>query len=83
MTTYQAPTPTEIRQLLSAWNLTGGQAAALVAKESGRTVRRWTSGQSKVGFGDLFALAFKVRGLAISIDTWRADLAADLQELDK
>jgi DNA-binding transcriptional regulator YiaG len=46
---YQQPSPNELRAVLNAGGLTGATAAALVGV-SGRTLRKWTSGDRDIPY---------------------------------
>jgi DNA-binding transcriptional regulator YiaG len=47
---WEQPTADEIRAILTKAGLSGSQAASLLGIESGRTVRRWTGGQSPIPY---------------------------------
>lgn len=63
---WQAPSTDEIRALLALANLSGSKAGALVGVD-GRTVRRWTGGNSTIPFA-CWALLVSFAGLG---DIWK------------
>jgi len=67
---YKPPTASEFRLLLKKWELTGGKAANLSGLSSGRSIRSYTSGNTKVPYSVLFVLFAKCEGVLISFD-WR------------
>ena len=77
MTAYVPPTPVEVRTLLSALRLTGGQAAALMGLSDGRQVRKYTGGEQPrvIPFSGLYTLIHRANGRAISPEKWRDEIA--------
>jgi len=59
---WQQPTPDEIREVLKLAGLTGGQAAKLLGISDGRTIRRWTGGDSDIPYS-AWAILCDVAGL--------------------
>ncbi|MEM7047009.1 MAG: hypothetical protein AAF442_05090 [Pseudomonadota bacterium] len=76
--TYTPPTPQEMREILKALGLTGAATADLLDKASGRQVRRWTGGHSKMAYTDLYTLIHKTTGVAITKADWREEIQAGL-----
>lgn len=74
---YVAPTPDEVRALLAALALTGGQAAALIGLSDSRQVRKYTSGEQprKMPFAALYVLIHRAAGREISPEGWREEVS--------
>ncbi|AZS80782.1 transcriptional regulator [Achromobacter spanius] len=64
---WEQPTADEVRAALSMAGLTGGQAARLLGISDGRTVRRWTGGDSHIPYA-AWAMLCHAAGLGI---IWR------------
>lgn len=79
MTAYVPPTPAEMRAILAALRLTGGQAAALMGLSDGRQVRKYTGGEQPrvIPFSGLYTLIHRATGRSVSPECWRED-AEDL-----
>lgn len=58
------PNPDEIRAILTKAGLSGSQAAQLLGVESGRTIRRWTGGQSPIPY-TAWAMLCQAAGLGV------------------
>jgi hypothetical protein len=73
---YIPPTPSEVRTLLAALGLTGGQAALLMGLSDGRQVRKYTGGDQprRMPFAALYALIHRSTGRAVSPEGWRGDI---------
>ena len=47
---YTPPTPDEVKALLKDMKLTGKEAAKILGVSSGRTIRKWTGGTTKIPY---------------------------------
>ncbi|MFJ3465341.1 transcriptional regulator [Achromobacter spanius] len=61
---WQQPESGEVRAVLSMAGLTGGEAAKLLGISDGRTIRRWTGGDSPIPFA-AWAILCEVAGLGV------------------
>lgn len=61
------PEAGEVRAVLSMAGLTGGEAAKLLGISDGRTIRRWTGGDSPIPFA-AWAILCNVAGLGLIWD---------------
>ena len=59
---WQQPSPEEIREVLRRARLTGAKAAELLGIADGRTIRRWTGGNSVIPYS-AWAILCEVAGL--------------------
>lgn len=73
---YVPPTPEEVRALLAALNLTGGQAADLCGLSGDRAIRKYTGGTAPrtMAFATLYTLISRARGIAITPAGWRGQV---------
>jgi len=80
---YLPPTPAEVRALLAALRLTGGQAADLMGLSDSRQVRKYTGGDQPraIPFSGLYTLIHRATGRAISQDCWRSQVSDLLMSL--
>lgn len=74
---YVPPTPAEVRIILSALGLTGGQAAAISGLSDGRQVRKYTGGADprSMSYPVLYTLLSRAAGRSITPDGWRDELS--------
>jgi hypothetical protein len=61
---WQQPQAGEVRAVLSLAGLTGGEAAKLLGISDGRTIRRWTGGDSPLPFA-AWAILCNMAGLGV------------------
>jgi len=76
--TYTPPTPDEVRRLLEVFGRPSRSGltlpvAAELAGVSLRTVQRWLSGESKMGYAELFTLSQRSYDIrrGPSVNDWR------------
>lgn len=77
---YTPPTPIEVRQILKAFDLTGGKAAEQTGIKNSRAFRKFTTegkASKAMDYSVLFTLVAKNIGRFISIDSWRDELAEE------
>jgi hypothetical protein len=83
---WEQPTAAEVRAVIQTTGLTGSQVSKLVGIAEGRTVRRWTGGESPIPFS-AWAILCHVAGYGI---IWSApsrpmptDASAQLEPTEK
>ena len=72
---WEQPTPDEVREVLRLANLSGSEAARYVGITEGRTIRRWTGGDSAIPYA-CWALLCHAAGLGL---IWFAEQDSDTQ----
>lgn len=78
--TYTAPTPSEARQIISNFKLSGSKVAEQTGMKNSRKVREFQSdkeGSQDMPYSILFTLVAKNIGLFVTVDGWYDELVSE------
>ena len=77
---YTPPSPSETRQIISAFSLSGSKVAEQTGMKNSRKVREFQSdkeGSQDMPYSILFTLVAKNIGLFVTVDGWRDQLVSE------
>ena len=77
---FTSPTPSEARQIISAFSLSGSKVAEQTGMKNSRKVREFQSdkeGSQDMPYSILFTLVAKNIGLFVTVEKWKDELISE------